>query len=239
MKRLNRIKLRGGLRLIVGFLSLFMFSLWSCEEDREIPESLTSGFLPLNLGQYWTYEVVERVYFGENDFEEREFYYRDRISRQFVNEINELVHVVNRERSENLQEWENELAYTLNFSRNRIIRTINNKPVIPLVYPVQVFQQWDANVMNSSLPEVFTIEEMGGYVVGNRAFGSAALVRQSEEDDLITLRDNRFEVFAEGVGMIESYYEVFAYCSRSDCLGEQIIQSGRFKQMKLIANGIL
>ena len=239
MKRLKRIKLRGDGRLIVGFLSLCVFSLWSCEEDREIPESLTSAYLPLNLGQYWTYEVVERVYFGENDFEEREFYYRDRISRQFVNEINELVHVVNRERSSNLQDWENEMAYTLNFSRNRIIRTINNKPVIPLVYPVQVFQQWDANVMNSSLPDVFIIEEIGGYIVGNRAFGSAALVRQSEEDDLITLRDNRFEVFAEGVGMIESYYEVFAYCSRSDCLGEQIIQSGRFKQMKLIANGIL
>lgn len=239
MKRQVGKRLKRGLRFIVGFLGFFVLTLLSCEEEREIPETLTSAFLPLNLGQYWTYEVVERVYFGENDFEEHEFYYRDKITRQFINEINELVHVITRERSENLQEWENELAYTLNFSRNRIIRTINNEPLIPLVYPVQLFQQWDANGMNSNLPELFSIEEIGGYVVGSRAFGSAAIIRQSEEDDLITLRDNRFEVYAEGVGMIESYYEVFTYCSRSDCLGEQIIQSGRFKQMKLIANGIL
>ncbi|HSI76004.1 MAG TPA: hypothetical protein VK957_08910 [Lunatimonas sp.] len=239
MKWQGGIWVTGGMRVIAGFVALFALTLLSCEEDRESPELLTSTYLPLNLGQYWTYEVVERVYFGENDFEENEFYYRDRITRQFVNEINELVHVITRERSENLQEWGNELAYTLNFSRNRIIRTINNEAVIPLVYPVQVFQQWDANGMNSNLPELFTVEEIGGYVVGNRAFGSAAMIRQSEEDDLITLRDNRFEVYAEGIGMVESYYEVFAYCSRSDCLGEQIIQSGRFKQMKLIANGIL
>ncbi|WP_158860690.1 hypothetical protein [Lunatibacter salilacus] len=239
MKRQVGIRLKREMRLIAGILGFFVVTLLSCQEERETPDLLISAYLPLNLGQYWTYEVVERVYFGENDFEENEFYYRDRITRQFVNEINEIVHVITRERSENLQDWGNELAYTLNFSRNRIIRTIDNEPVIPLVYPVQVFQQWDANGMNANLPELFTVEEIGSYVVGNRAFGSAAMIRQSEEDDLITLRDNRFEVYAEGIGMVESYYEVFAYCSRSDCLGEQIIQSGRFKQMKLIANGIL
>lgn len=239
MKRQEGMELKVRTRLTVGFFAFFLLTLLSCVEERETPELLTSAYLPLNLGQYWIYEVVERVYFGENDFEETEFYYRDRITRQFVNEINELVHVITRERSDNLQLWESQLVYTLNFSRNRIIRTINNQPIISLVYPLRVFQQWDANGMNSNSTELFTVEEIGGYIVGNRAFGSAALIRQSEEDDLITLRDNRFEVYVEGIGMIESYYEVFAYCSRSDCLGEQIIQSGRFKQMKLIGNGIL
>ncbi len=239
MKRQDKIKPGGSIRVIGVLLGFFLLTLFSCEEERELPEEVSSSYLPLNLGQYWTYDVVERVYFGENDFEDLEYYYRDKISRQYVNEVDELVQVVTRERSMNLREWENDLAYTLNFSRNRIIRTMNNKPVIPLVYPVQVFQQWDANGMNSNAIELFTIEEIGGYVVGNRTFGFAALIRQAEEDDLITRRDNRFEVYAEGIGMIESYYEVFTYCSRSDCLGEQIIQSGRFKQMKLIANGIL
>jgi hypothetical protein len=239
MKCQGEIKPREVFRVIVGCFGFLLLTLMSCQEERETPELLTSAYLPLNLGQYWTYAVTEREYFGENDFEDRAFYYRDRITRQFINEINELVHVVTRERSADRQVWENVMAYSLNFSRNRIIRTINNEPVIALVYPVQVFQQWDANGMNSKASELFTIEEIGGYVVGNRAFGKAAFIRHSEEDDLITRRDNRFEVFAEGIGMIESYHEVFAYCSRSDCLGEQIIQSGRFKQMKLIANGIL
>ena len=230
--------LKGMRKIVAGLLTLLLIPIVSCQEEREKPELITSTYLPLNLGQYWTYEVVEKEYFGENDFEDRQYYCRDRITGQYVNEFNELVHVVTRERSENLQVWENELAYTLKFSRNRIIRTLNNEPLISLVYPVQVFQQWDANGMNARDSERFTIEEISQYVVGNRAFGSAAFVRHAEEDDLITLRDNRYEVYAEGVGMVESFNEVFSYCSRSDCLGEQIIQSGRFNQMKLIANGV-
>lgn len=226
-------------KIIAGLLTILLFPMLSCQEDREIPETIASAYLPLSLGQSWTYEVVEKEYFGENDIEDRAFYSRDRITRQFFNEIGEKVHVVTRERSENLGVWENELAYTLTFSRNRIIRTINNEPLITLVYPIVVSQQWDGNGMSARNSELFTIEEIGQFVVGDRVFGTAAFVRHAEEDDLITLRDNRYEVYAEGIGMIASFYEVYTYCSRSDCLGEQIIQSGRFTQMKLVANGIL
>jgi hypothetical protein len=224
-------------RFVAIIMIVGLFPLLSCQEDRETPTPITSTYLPLNLGRYWTYEVIDRRHFGENDFEENRYYLRDRISREFVNEINELVYVVTRERSTSLHSWENEMAYTLTFSRSRIIRTINNERLITLVYPIQLFHQWDANGLNARNSELYTVEEIGQYIVGNRAFGSAAIIRHAEDDDFITLRDIRFEVYAEGVGMIESYFEVFTYCSRSDCLGEQIIQSGRFKQMKLIANG--
>lgn len=238
MRQDNNYRLEQFSHLTRVFLGITCITFLSCEESRENPERLSSSYLPLNMGQFWTYEVAEREYFGENDFENRTYFLRDRITRQYFNEVNELVNVVTRQRSTNLQTWENQLAYTLQFSRNRIVRTMNNEPLIPLVYPLRMLQQWDANGMNPMNPELFTVESMGPYVVGSRTFGTTALIRQSEEDDLITKRDIRFEVYAEGVGMVASSHEVFTYCSRSDCLGEQIIQRGRFTEMKLIANGI-
>ncbi len=75
------------------------------------------------------------------------------------------------------------------------------------------------------------------YSLGNQPIGLAVKVIQSEEDDLITLRDQRYEVYLKGVGMTESYYEVLTYCSRNDCLGEQIIDSGRLVRLELIKHG--
>ena len=42
------------------------------------------------------------------------------------------------------------------------------------------------------------------------------------------------ESYEKGIGMVELYYEVLTYCSRNDCLGEQLIDSGSKIHMKLL-----
>ncbi|MFT4859889.1 MAG: hypothetical protein ACI8SN_001824, partial [Algoriphagus sp.] len=62
-------------------------------------------------------------------------------------------------------------------------------------------------------------------------------VLQEESDDLITFRDNRYEIYGKGIGLLEKYDEVLTYCSRNDCLGNQLINSGRKIKMELIDYG--
>jgi hypothetical protein len=62
-------------------------------------------------------------------------------------------------------------------------------------------------------------------------------VNQEESDDEITYRDIRYEVFEKGVGMIEKYDEVLTYCSRNECLGDKLIDSGSEVHMKLVEYG--
>lgn len=223
----------------VSLLALMLLLICSCEIEREPPGAVSIDFLPLNMGRFWVYEVEETQYFGENDFEESRFYYRDEITGQYNNEEGDQVYVVTRQKSMDQQQWQNEVAYTLRQSRNQLVRMLDNEQVIPLVFPVVASREWEANVFNSQNPEIFSMEQVGGHEMGDRFFPSAVLVRQSELDDFITIRDNRYEVFAEGIGMVESYYEVFSYCSRNDCLGEQIIQNGRFKHLKLLTHGVI
>lgn len=222
---------KSGLMLLLGIFAM------GCEVLREEPAALTSTYFPLAIGNFWEYRVDNTRYFGEEDFESSEFFYRDEIVDQALNRDDELEFRVRRQYSEDRNRWIDESSYTLTFSGNRIIRHDNNQQDIVLIYPVKSENEWDGNAYNSRSPTYFFIERMGDYLLENNYFTETATVRQSEEDDLITLRDIRYEVYGKGVGLIESYYEVFRYCSRNECLGEQIIQEGRFTHLKLITYG--
>ncbi|WP_209332582.1 hypothetical protein [Lunatimonas salinarum] len=222
------------------FLMASTFYLLSCDWiEREQPESFLPRFSPLQVGRFWVYEVDERVFFGEDDFEDTRYYYRDEITEEFLNEQGQAAFRVIRQKSLDRQVWVNELAFGLRIADNRLIRLMDNLQEIRLVYPIRLLGEWDSNALNSRPSESFTIEQVGSYSLGERVFPSAALVRHMEDDDMITFRDNRYEVYAENIGLVESYSEVYRYCSRSDCLGQQIIQSGRFIHLKLMTHGIL
>ena len=49
----------------------------SCAEEREDPELITSTYYPLLIGNYWDYSVDETIYFGEEDFETENYFFRD------------------------------------------------------------------------------------------------------------------------------------------------------------------
>ena len=215
-------------------LLIFMFS---CAEETEDPELITSDYFPLEIGTYSEYSVVETVYFGENDFETTNYYYRDELKDFYLNEMNETVYLFHRSKSTDRSDWTNEEVYTASFKQNRIIRNYNNQQEVILVYPVSLDLSWNGNSYNNYGEENYVIESIGSYILNEFAFSDAVKVRKSEEDDLITIRDNRYEVFVSNIGMVENYSEVFQYCSRNDCLGEQIIQEGRSTHMKLIDYG--
>jgi hypothetical protein len=189
------------------------------------------------VGNFWEYRVENTRYFGENDFEADTYFYRDQITDQSLNVENDVVFWVRRQRSTNRNTWSDERTYTLTFSGGRVIRQDNNLVEIILVYPADRETSWDGNTYNSLPAKFFFVERIGDLLIENNYFPETMTVRQSEEDDLITLRDNRYEVYAEDVGMVESYHEVFRYCSRNDCLGQQIIQEGRFTHLRLIRHG--
>jgi hypothetical protein len=216
--------------------ALLIFIL-GCAEEREDPEMIGSPYFPLEIGNFWEYTVDETTYFGENDFEVENYFYRDEISDFYLNEAREIIYLIERKKRYDGDNWTNEVVYTASIRGNRIIRNYNNQQNIILVYPAILNKTWDANAYNTTNELPYFVESTGSYVVNTFAFPDAVKIRKSEEDDLITIRDNRYEVFARNVGMVESYDEVFRYCSRNDCLGEQIIQEGRFTHLRLVNYG--
>lgn len=215
----------------------FLLLLISCKDLDEAQIGPGTDYQPLELGAVWEYKVLETNYFGESDQETHQYFYKDSIASHYFNEVGEQVFLVHRMSSDDRRAWRQDKVFTYRVSKNTLIRTVDNVAIACLVFPPSDGQRWDGNIY-SALPEnTFSLELYEKYPVGDQDFSSTAKVVQSEEDDRITLRDNRFEVYAKGVGLVESYYEVLSYCTRNDCVGEQIISTGRFVHLELIGHG--
>ena len=217
---------------------IFLTSLTvSCQEVEETPGDLGFDYQPLALGKFWVYSVTETVYFGESDAETSHYYYKDQIQSDYFNEEGEQVFLFVREKSTDRQTWLPEQTYTMKISKGSLIRFQDNRYLVALVFPPSATKKWNGNVLNMDQEEEFRFQMLTQYQLEDSLYNDVVKVVQQEEDDRIILRDNRYEVYAREVGLLESYYEVLNYCARNDCLGQEIIESGRFSHLKLIQYG--
>ena len=213
------------------FLSLFV---GSCSEIEETAVDLGYNYQPLAVGKSWIYAVNETIYFGASDAETSNYYYRDRVESDYFDEEGEQVFLIVREKSDDQHTWRPEQTFTYKISNGALIRYQENRHLIPLVFPPTPGKRWDANALNVAPEEYFQLQVLPQYQLDDEEYRDVVKVVQQEEDDQIILRDHRYEVYAKETGLVESYYEVLNYCSRNDCLGQQIIESGRFTHLKLI-----
>jgi hypothetical protein len=226
------------MRSAVLFSILFLsFLLASCRETENPITDFGLDYQPLEIGRYWVYEVEQTVFFGENDSQTEEFYFRDIIDYSFRNAENEEIFVVKREKSIDLNNWDVIGNYAMQYKRMALIRNFENQLTVNLVFPPKVGLTWDAMAYAAADPDEFKVEFMGNATVGEQFLQRSLKVLQEEDDDEITFRDNRYEIFTKGIGLVEQYYEVLTYCSRNDCLGQMIIDSGRKTHQKILLYG--
>ncbi|MEB2775412.1 hypothetical protein SYJ56_08840 [Algoriphagus sp. D3-2-R+10] len=211
-------------------LILFILFALSTSCDREIEEGQVDfgyDFQPLEIGLFWIYEVDQTTYFGENDAEQELFFYKDRIRTFYTNAEGEQVFIVQRSKSSDQTDWNNTIEYTL-LKRNRsLVRTIENQALVTLVFPAIDGEIWDGNAYRGEPEDDFELIKSGNSI----------RINQEESDDEVTYRDVRYEVYELGVGLVEKYDEVLTYCSRNDCLGDMLIDSGFKVHMKLTDYG--
>lgn len=211
------------------FSFLILFSFFSCERELEEPmQTVGLDYISLRIGSQWEYEVSQTIYFGENDSEDSNFFYRDRIRTVFVNDAKEQVFIIQRSKSEDRSNWVKEKDYTLLVREGNIVRTIDNQPIVILIESIRDGATWDGNKYRSQNSDEFVAKRVGD--TSSELFQ----IEQEDSDDQITFRDIRYESYEKGIGMVELYYEVLTYCSRNDCLGEQLIDSGSKIHMKLL-----
>jgi hypothetical protein len=216
---------------------LFIFALISCVETENPLTDFGQDYQPLAVGKFWVYQVSETIVFGEGDAEERDFFIRDVVQYSYRNAEDEVVFVLKRETSTDLNSWLGEGNYSLLIRRNTLVRQFENQITVPLVFPPELGRTWDAMAYNASVTDMYEVDFRGNVTLGEQTFQRSVRVLQEMEDDEITFRDKRYEVYSRGVGMIEQYSEVFTYCSRNDCLGEMILNSGRQTHLKIIEYG--
>lgn len=218
-------------------LVILCVPFWGCTDSEQPASDFGLDYQPLEIGLFWKYEVNETLIFGENDSESSSFFYQDIIEYSYRNAENNEVFVLMRQKSTDGINWLDEGNYALQIRNNSLLQTFENQNVVNLVFPPSLGQKWDAGVYNSNMKDEFQIETIGKYTLDDQEFSSTLKVLREEADDEITFRDNRFAVYQKGIGLIEEYYEVYTYCSRNDCLGQQILDAGRMTHLKITEHG--
>lgn len=203
----------------------------------EVAQELDLDYQPLSVGRFWVYEVSETIYYGASDSEEKEFFYRDEVASQYFNEEGEQVFLLVRKQSVDQIDWLPVETFTYRITERSLVKSRGNQQSISLVFPVTDKMEWDGNVLNTVQEDIYNLQLFQSYTVADLQYSNVAKVLQHQEDDLIILRNHRYEVFVRGLGLVESYYEVLQYCSRNDCLGQQLIESGRLTHLTLLKNG--
>jgi hypothetical protein len=224
--------------LFSSFVILFFIFLSSC--DRKVEESISDfefDFQPLEKGLFWIYSVDETIYFGENDSENSTFFYRDLIRDFYVDASNEQVFIVTRSKSSDRKSWTTVKEYTMLRRGSTLVKTLDNQPLVSLIFPPEPGKTWNGNTYRNEVADEFLIDDKHENNFPGASETRVIRVLQEQSDDLITFRDNRYEVYGKGIGLLEKYDEVLNYCSRNDCLGNQLINSGFKIKMELIDYG--
>ena len=219
------------MKVRLGIALFFVFGVFfqACDENIEDPNlDFQLDFQPLELGDFWIYRVDETIHFGENDSESSTYFLRDRVRSTYVNEANELVFILERQKSIDQTFWTTQKDYTMFFREKMLIRNLDNQISVVLVFPPKHGKVWNGKAYQAGGQDEFEIESLEN----NRL-----KVKQEDFEDKITRRDIRFEIFEKGVGLVEKYDEVVTYCSRTDCLGNQLIDGGHKVSLTLLSHG--
>lgn len=217
------------MKKIVLIQLLALLALISCEEKFEpVVDQGDTEFLPLIIGNYWIYNVDQTIHFGENDSETEQFFYKDIIRSFYLNAEVEPVYIVERSKSYDRTTWVKELEYTIHQNKNLLIRTVQNQPMVILNLPLLNGKVWNGNAFRVAEDDEFELKSLAEDQIR---------VNQEDLDDKITVRDVRYEVFQKQVGLVEKFEDVITYCSRNDCLGQELIDGGYRQHLTLVDYG--
>ncbi|GHE73452.1 hypothetical protein GCM10011340_32620 [Roseivirga thermotolerans] len=229
------------------FLCVVLATVWACgqgsDEEPEAPTdpNLGKSYFFLEQGKYREYNVYEIRYQAVDISDTLRYQLREEVGEAFESPKGQVSHFIRRyTRPTSAQAWELDSVWTARIEGDKAISVENNVPLIKMVFPADTSRRWDGNLMNSRQPVIQRFKTFNKpFTVGLNTFLEAAEIEISNQDDGITFRDIRREVYRDSIGLIYKFYNQVKLCSRPECLGQNKVESGRLYREELIAHGTL
>ena len=224
-------------------LSLAFLFLMACDSEyiTANDELMGYSYYPLNPGEYKIFEVVDINYTIQNEKDSSHYYVKEILKDSSINKAGEKIYYIYRYQSKDTMiSWEKEPIHvlTVNKSNTNLIVYEESVPYVKLTFPVKSGLTWDGNAFNTQDPlyyfySVDAIPVDLSDMENDRWVG----VIQNDFDDQLIRRDVRYEIYAEGIGLIYKELSVLDYCQEITCLGEKQITSGIEIRQTLIGYG--
>ncbi len=236
------MRLKNGVLLFI--IAIFIYACGSSSDEDPLPPlnpDLGKSYFFLEQGKYREYDVYEIRYSAVSISDTSSYQIREEVGEPFSNNSGQVSHIINRYRRENENlSWELDSVWTARIEGNKAISVENNIPLVKMVFPSDTTIRWDRNLFNGREATVQKYVNFNGqFTIGLNTFLRTAEIEISNDQDGITFRDIRREVYRDSIGLIYKMYNEVKICSRQECLGQGLIESGRLYREELIAHGFI
>ncbi len=213
-----------------------MLLLFSCEDQLiESDGDFGYDYFPLNVGAFWIYDVQE-INFDASGPDTIHYELRNSLSEKVEQDENSY-YILNREkRIEGAVDWQISDVWMIRQNQFTGIVSEENIPYAKLTFPVVINKTWDGNAFNTLAYTEYRYKEADPASYDELIADQAKVkVQISDIPKNIVNRDERFEVYARGVGLVEKNYIILNYCT-ANC-GTAEIDSGIIIEQVLKAYG--
>lgn len=225
------------------FLIPLVSLLLSCsEEASDINIDLGYDFLPVQTGNFWTYEVQEITY-EVFEPDTSVYFIKDVVVDSIIPSDSQSVkYIMYRYSGEDSSSLALDSVWSLRLTDRVAVFSENNQDVIKLTFPVEAGNSWDGNAYNTEDSETFYYESVDDYTYDDVSYSSDDAIRviiEDVEQNLVN-QDERSEVYLKNVGLVEKDYTQLSFCTvNCETKGSEVgeIEKGTILSQKLIVYG--
>jgi hypothetical protein len=219
------------------FSFVLLLALVSCKRNSD--EITTDyAYYPLEVGRWYIYDVDVTRYNGSPIGIDSSYQLKEEIVNPITVEDETRYQLYRYYRSDASQEWDDQpdSVWTVFRRGNQLVKVENNVRHVKLSFPLEVGKTWDGNSMNTEDAEMYEMADVkrAFTITGGKTYTPTVTVIHSNESDIIQ-KDVRKEVFAENIGLIYRFSEIYRY--DQDDLSIKIIDVGTVYEQRLVSYG--
>ena len=222
-------------------LLLVLFGLCAgCNEKANDPAPDDSAYFPLQVGDYWVYQVTQEKYVAINSAVKQTYQVQEKISSS-TNQNGQVVYLVEESvRQTGQSAWRLNEIHTVYKNLAEVISQENNLPVVKLAFPVRATTAWNTNAYNANPDTPLQYQDTGRlFAVGTRKFENTVSVVGTNDSTLVDQK-KYLRVYAPNIGLVYREDRSLAFCqSSATCIGKGIIESGTKLTWALVAGNRL
>ncbi|RYC71323.1 hypothetical protein [Spirosoma sordidisoli] len=209
----------------------------SCQERATSPLPDDSAYFPLEVGNYWTYQVSTETYLTANVPTKQSYQLQQKVSSSY--QMNgQLVFIIDElTRPTNQSPWTLKSIRSLYKNRVEVIDQDNNSPIVKLAFPIAPSTSWNKNLYNTNPLSLLRYEAIvRPFISGKNRFDNTVTVLGTNDSTLVS-QEKYLRVYARSIGCVYQEDRSLAFCQESPaCLGTGAIQSGTTAKWVLIAS---
>jgi hypothetical protein len=226
--------------LHVVVLVAILIAILSCHEQVTSPVADESAYFPLEVGNFWIYQVTTETYATAQTPIKRSYQVQQKLSRSYpLNGL--LVFVIDEStRPNDKSPWILKSIHTVYKNQLEVVVQNDNAPVVKLAFPIAAVTSWNTNLYNTRPLVLLRYENAGRpFSVGKFNFDDTVSVLGSNDSTLVG-QEKYLRVYARSTGCVYREDRSLAFCqASSDCLGNSVVESGTIEKWELIASNQL